>query len=256
MNEDATEFVKKSDKCHRHADIHIAPPIELTSLTSTWPFLWWGMDSLGHFPTALGQVKYLVVAVDYFRKSIKVEPLSKITARNVVKFFKKSIMVKFGIPKVLVTYNGTQFIDKNFRQLLVDLFIKHHFTSVELPQTDGQVESVNRVILKRLKRRLDEAKGNWVEGLAMYYGHTEYTPLDNGRVPIQSHLRHRGSHPSRDRRTDMDDRSPKRAPRKCAGSTRRVRPSGRRTKSSFLEGGHDKIEDDSSQEASKSTISF
>ena len=37
------------------------------------------------------------------------------------------------------------------------------FTSVEHPQTNGHVESANRVLLRGLKRRLEKAKGNWAE---------------------------------------------------------------------------------------------
>ncbi|MCI24668.1 protein arginine N-methyltransferase 1.5-like, partial [Trifolium medium] len=40
-----------------------------------------------------------------------------------------------------------------------------HFASVEHPQTNGQAEAANRVILRGLKRRLDEAKGKWTEEL-------------------------------------------------------------------------------------------
>ena len=37
------------------------------------------------------------------------------------------------------------------------------FASVEHPQTNGQVESTNRVLLRGLKRRLEKAKGTWAE---------------------------------------------------------------------------------------------
>jgi len=37
------------------------------------------------------------------------------------------------------------------------------FAYVKHPQTNGQVESANRVLLIGLKRRLDKAKGNWAE---------------------------------------------------------------------------------------------
>jgi hypothetical protein len=45
------------------------------------------------------------------------------------------------------------------------LGIAQHFTSVEHPQTNGQAKAANRVILRGLKRRLGEAKGQWVEEL-------------------------------------------------------------------------------------------
>jgi len=37
------------------------------------------------------------------------------------------------------------------------------FASVEHPQTNGQVESANRVLLRGLKRRLEKPKGFWAE---------------------------------------------------------------------------------------------
>jgi len=37
------------------------------------------------------------------------------------------------------------------------------FALVEHPQTNGQVESANRVLLRGLKRKLEKAKGTWAE---------------------------------------------------------------------------------------------
>jgi len=42
--------------------------------------------------------------------------------------------------------------------LCTELDIKQVFASVEHPQTNGQVEFVNKVLLKVLKRRLEKAK--------------------------------------------------------------------------------------------------
>ncbi|CAJ2665932.1 unnamed protein product [Trifolium pratense] len=66
---------------------------------------------------------------------------------------------------VVVTDNGTQFTDKDFQAFLVALGTKQHFTSVEHPQTNGQAEAANRVILRGLRRRLDQNKKKWVEEL-------------------------------------------------------------------------------------------
>jgi len=46
-----------------------------------------------------------------------------------------------------------------------ELNIKQHFTSMEHPQTNVQVESANKVILRGLDRRLEEAKVSWPEEL-------------------------------------------------------------------------------------------
>jgi len=43
--------------------------------------------------------------------------------------------------------------------------IKHITSSVEHPQTNGQAEVANKVILVELCKRLDSAKGRWPEEL-------------------------------------------------------------------------------------------
>jgi len=48
-------------------------------------------------------------------------------------------------------------------KLCTEVGIKQVFASVEHPQTNGQVESANRVLLRGLKRRLEKAKGTWAE---------------------------------------------------------------------------------------------
>jgi hypothetical protein len=105
------------------------------------------------------------VAVDYFTKWVEAEPLANITAFNILRFFKRDVLARFGIPQVVVTDNGTQFTDKRFREFLIAINTKQRFTSVEHPQTNGQAEAANRVILRGLRRRLDDNKKRWVEEL-------------------------------------------------------------------------------------------
>ena len=72
-------------------------------------------------------------------------------------------MCRFGIPKRLVSDNGTQFARQQLGKLCIELGVKQVFASVEHPQTNRQVKSANRVLLRGLKRRLDKAKGTWAE---------------------------------------------------------------------------------------------
>ncbi|XP_016192920.1 uncharacterized protein LOC107633838 [Arachis ipaensis] len=76
------------------------------------------------------------------------------------------VITRFGIPEVVISDNGTQFTDKKFTEFLTGLGVKQKFSSVEHPQTNGQVESANKVILLGLKKRLDNKKGAWADELA------------------------------------------------------------------------------------------
>nr|KYP57350.1 hypothetical protein KK1_003610 [Cajanus cajan] len=55
-------------------------------MMSAWPFSRWGMDILGPFSPAKGQLKFLLVAINYFTKWIEACPLAKITTKNVQRF--------------------------------------------------------------------------------------------------------------------------------------------------------------------------
>nr|KYP69976.1 hypothetical protein KK1_009183 [Cajanus cajan] len=72
------------------------------------------MDILGPFPPAKGQLKFLLVAIDYFTKWIEASPLAKIITENIQKFTWKSIVCRFGIPHSLVTDNGRNMNSSRF----------------------------------------------------------------------------------------------------------------------------------------------
>ncbi|XP_020963402.1 uncharacterized protein LOC110265013 [Arachis ipaensis] len=127
---------------------------------------YWGVDLLGPFPVGPGQVKYLIVAVDYYTKWIEAEPLATISSSNCKKFMWRQVITRFGIAEVVISDNGTQFTDKKFVEFLAGLGIKQKFSSIEHPQTNGQVESANKIILLGLKKRLDNKKGAWADELA------------------------------------------------------------------------------------------
>jgi len=105
----------------QHVDWHHAPPEELRSIHSPWPFHTWGIDILGLFTLAVRQMKYLVVAIEYFTKWIKAEPVAQIISHKVQHFVWKNIVCHFGIPKHLVFDNDTQFASQQLGKLFTKL---------------------------------------------------------------------------------------------------------------------------------------
>jgi len=53
MREDCKRYAQCCKQCQQHADCHKAPPEELKSIYSPWPFHTWGIDILGPFPLAI-----------------------------------------------------------------------------------------------------------------------------------------------------------------------------------------------------------
>ena len=120
---------------------------------------------MGPFPKAVKNKKYLLVYTDYFTKWVEVEPLANIRDVDVKRFIWKNIVTQFEVPYVLISDNGLQFDGKAFRKYCSDLGIKNRYSTPAYPQGNEQAETVNKVIVNGLKKRLDDAKGKWVEEL-------------------------------------------------------------------------------------------
>ena len=120
---------------------------------------------MGPFPTALRQLKFLVVSIDYFTKWVEAEPLATIMEKSIRTFVWRNIICRYGIPRVLVSNNGKQFDNSAFRDFCSELGIKNHYSSLAHPQANGQVKVTNRTLLKIIKTRLERAKGIWPDEL-------------------------------------------------------------------------------------------
>ena len=106
MKSDVADYVKKCDPCQRMSPILKSPVQDLVSISSPLPFIQWGIDIVGLFPTVPTQKKLLLVATDYFSKWIEAEAFASIKDRDVTRFIWKNIVCRFGIPRTIVSDNG------------------------------------------------------------------------------------------------------------------------------------------------------
>ena len=166
MQEDTKVYVRNCEKCQKHSPIIHTPAADLAPLTSPWPFAQWGLDIVGPLPTVKNNRRYLLVGTDYFTKWIEAEPLAKIIEHNTEQFVWKNILTRFGVPYSIVSDNGTQFQDR-FKDFCSQYGIRNLYASVAYPQCNGQAEASNKTILDAIKKRLDKAKGRWVEELPL-----------------------------------------------------------------------------------------
>ncbi|GKV51507.1 hypothetical protein SLEP1_g58152 [Rubroshorea leprosula] len=165
MVEDAQSYVKKCPTCQFNADdIHMLGQM-LSSLTSPWPFAQWGVDLLGPFIKGEGGCTHLIIAVDYFTKWIEAKPLSMTTERKIEEFIFNSILCRFDIPRRIIVDNGPQFRAAALRSFCNDYGIELSLTFVYTPQSNGQAELANKIVLQGLKTCVLAAHSNWVDEL-------------------------------------------------------------------------------------------
>lgn len=145
----------------------------MTLTSSPCPFTQWGIDIVGLFHQAKGQVKFLVMVIDYFTKRVEAEPLATITEERIRGFVWKNIICRFGLPRVIIPDNGRQFDNNRFKTYCSSLGISNHFFSLAHLQANGQVEVTNQTLVRVIKRRLDGKKGYGLRSYHLFYGSTE-----------------------------------------------------------------------------------
>jgi ribonuclease HI len=112
---DAADLVQKCENCQKCARDQKQPSSLTQLIQPTWPLQRWGLDLLGPLPPTQGNLKYVVVAVEYFSKWIEAKPLATITLATVQKFFWQNIICRLGVPKAITIDNGTQFGVETFK---------------------------------------------------------------------------------------------------------------------------------------------
>ncbi|XP_063947569.1 uncharacterized protein LOC108203383 [Daucus carota subsp. sativus] len=93
---------------------------------------------------------------------------------------------RYGIPRIMVTDNGTQFNNAEFKSYSEDYSIELRFTSIAHPQANGQAEVANRIILDGLKKRVEKAHGSWAEELLpILWAYRTTCKVSTGTTPFQ-----------------------------------------------------------------------
>ena len=147
-----------------HGDLIHIPPSKLHALTSPWPFSGWGIDIIGKIsPKSSNWHEYILVAIDYFTKWVKVASYVRLTAAKVAKFTISHIICQYGVPHELISHRRLHFRGE-VDTLIQEYGIQQHRSFAYRPQTNGTVEAANKNITKIL-RNMVETSRDWSEKL-------------------------------------------------------------------------------------------
>jgi transposase InsO family protein len=97
-----------------------------------------------------------------------VRPITNLRAEQAVTFF-TDIVYHFGVPNSIITDNRSQFTGRKFLEFCDKFHICINWAAVAHPQTNGQVECTNDMILQGLKPRifdrLNKSGRKWLQEL-------------------------------------------------------------------------------------------
>jgi transposase InsO family protein len=82
-----------------------------------------------------------------------------------VDFVKEHIIYRFGIPRTITTDQGTMFISEEFRDFAANMGIKLLNSSPYYAQANGQAEASNKILIKLIKKKIEEQPRKWYVGV-------------------------------------------------------------------------------------------
>uniref|UniRef100_A0A8C5QSI0 Gypsy retrotransposon integrase-like protein 1 n=3 Tax=Leptobrachium leishanense TaxID=445787 RepID=A0A8C5QSI0_9ANUR len=124
------------------------------------PFERIAMDLVGPLVKSARGHQYILVVLDYATRYPEAMPLRNSSAKSIA----KELVLMFsrvGIPKEILTDQGTPFMSRVMRELCKVMGIKQLRTSVYHPQTDGLVERFNKTLKSMLRKVIDKDGRNW-----------------------------------------------------------------------------------------------
>jgi len=149
MESDCCLHVRKCHKCQTFADNVNTLPLPLNVLATPWPFSMWGIDVIGAIePKAANRHRFILVVIDYFTKWVEAASYASVTRSVVVRFVKREIICRYGLPRKIITDNGTNLNNKMMGEMCEEFKIQHHNSTPCRPKMNGAVEATNKNIKK------------------------------------------------------------------------------------------------------------
>ena len=112
-------------------------------------------------PCSSGGHGYIIIAVDYFTKWAEVMPTFNNIGQTAALFFFNHFIARFGVPQPIVTNHGNNFRNHMMIELTAKLGLSHDNSTPYYPQSNGQVEAINKILKRMLQRMIGVRKRNW-----------------------------------------------------------------------------------------------
>ncbi|KAI4310626.1 hypothetical protein MLD38_035590 [Melastoma candidum] len=171
------DFIRACTTCQRYKSEHLHPAGLLMPLPvpkAVWTDI--GLDFVEALPRVGGKSVILTV-VDRFSKYCHFIPLAHpYTAESVAQAFFTDIVRLHGVPQSMVSDRDPVFTSMFWQELMRLMGAKLHMTTVFHPQSDGQSEAANRVIVMYLRCFTGDRPRQWLRWLpwAAYVYNTAY----------------------------------------------------------------------------------
>ena len=184
---DVRRFCKSCDICQRTVakGTITRAPVQNMPLVNV-PFQKMSMDIIGPIaPMSDRRHRYILTVVDFATRYPEAIPLREIDAETVAEAL-LSIFARVGIPRVLLSDNGSQFVSAVMNEVMRLLSIKAVHSTIYHPMSNGLVEKFNGTLKRMLRRMSAERPKDWDRYIEpLLFAYREVPSASTGFSPFE-----------------------------------------------------------------------
>jgi transposase InsO family protein len=114
----------------------------------------WAIDFVGPI-NPLGNhtgTRYIITATKYLTKWVEAREVKDCSENTGMRFIFDDIISRFGCPEILMSDQGTHFINKTVESLTKEFAVHHQKSAPYHTQANGTVEALNKILETALKK--------------------------------------------------------------------------------------------------------
>ena len=127
LHKDAKEFCRSYDVCQcigrpsRRDEMPLQPQVTLQAFDK------WDIDFVGHInpPRKRTGSRYIITAINYLTRCVEARPVKDCSVATATQFIFENILTRFGCPKILMSDQGTHFLNHTIKELTEEFQVFH-----------------------------------------------------------------------------------------------------------------------------------
>ena len=148
MSKDVTEHLRRCEACQQWSKWPKSNELRPTWVAEPFDFLY--LDWIIGLPLTSSRKLCIITCPDALTKWTKTRATVRATALESIKFLAEQIIFRFRVPVAVATDNGAHFMGE-FDTFLTTMKITHHWGTPYHPQSTGQAEGTNALLINRLQ---------------------------------------------------------------------------------------------------------
>ncbi|XP_073807553.1 uncharacterized protein [Danio rerio] len=168
LKQDVARYCRTCQSCQFSGKPNqVIPPAPLNPIPILMePFERVIVDCVGPLPKTKAGNQFLLTIMCAATRFPEAIPLRKITAPVIIKALTK-FFATFGLPKVVQSDQGTNFMSNVFNEVLRSLSIQHCVSSAYHPESQGALERFHQTLKSMLRTYCLDTGNDWDEGVAL-----------------------------------------------------------------------------------------